>query len=89
MESGHKINRKKIYIYIISTIAVLSIIGFGLYTYITGTKDASYKKGQQDGLEYAEYYCNDFQDDYIGSREWIKIYEPELYNNIQFYEYYK
>lgn len=63
---------------------VVIILGVGLL-YITreDLKKEYYKKGREAGLENAEYYCHEFDQDYLGSLKWIEIHDPKLFNDIR------
>ncbi len=62
-------------------LVVLPIIIFG-NLHIKDLKKDYFSAGMQHGLENAEYYCNEFDEGYLGSYEYLKIHDPELYQKM-------
>ena len=70
-------------IYIIVAVC-MTLIVVPLWEYLDDlfSPKKNYQRGLQAGQEYAEYYCHSFDQDYIGSLDYIKKNDPELYKDV-------
>lgn len=60
------------------------IISIPLQEYLSDyfSPKKNYQRGLQDGMENAEYYCNSFSEDYIGSLDYIQKHDSALYQEL-------
>ncbi len=65
-------------------IAGVVMASFPLQEYLSDhfSPKKNYQRGLQEGMENAEYYCNSFSEDYIGSLDYIQKHNPVLYQEL-------
>lgn len=67
---------------IVAGIIIIIILPFQEYLTDRFSPKKNYQRGLQDGMENAEYYCNSFEPDYIGSLDYIKKNDPDFYQEL-------
>lgn len=71
---------------IMAGIIILVVLPFQEYLTERFSPKSNYQRGLKDGMENAEYYCNSFDADYIGSLSYIQKHNPELYKQLMYSE---
>lgn len=70
-------------IYLIVTgIIIIVMLPFQEYLIDHFSPKRNYQRGLQAGMENAEYYCNSFNSDYIGSLDYIKKHDQRFYQEL-------